>query len=90
MSFRNYCEISAGLTLAATLASCGEAPAPESALPIDYRAVSLADIDMAEKLAQRCQSDEARFREHLAILEASAVYIPMKSCTARGKIAISC
>lgn len=72
MSFRKYCQISAGLALAAILASCGEAPAPESALPIDYRAVSLADIDTAEKLAQRCQSDEARFREHLAILEAFA------------------
>ncbi len=72
MSFRKYFEISAGLALAATLASCGEAPAPESALPVDYRAVSLADIDTAEKLAQRCQSDEARFREHLAILEAFA------------------
>ncbi len=72
MTFQKFFEISAGLALIATLASCGKALEPASSLPIDYRAVSLADIDTAEKLAARCQSDEANFREHLAVLEAFA------------------
>ncbi len=70
MKFRKFCDISLGLALVATLAACGKAPAPEASLPVDYGAVNVSDVDTAEKLAARCNSDEAKFREHLATLEA--------------------
>ena len=60
------------VALAAVLAAsaCGgpdEPAAPE--LAVSYDAVTLPDIDTAEKFTARCEADEARFRERLAMLE---------------------
>ena len=69
MSLNITTRISVSLASIAVLSACGETPAPESLLPVYYDEVRLADIDTAGKLTARCESDEARFREHLAVLE---------------------
>lgn len=69
MNFRICGRTTSVLVSIAVLTACSEVPAPESSLPIRYDEVRLADIDTAEKLAARCESDETRFREHLSVLE---------------------
>ncbi len=69
MSFELLCKTTIALVITGSIAGCGGAPAPESSLPVAYAVVDIADINTAETLTARCVSDEAKFREHLALLE---------------------
>jgi thimet oligopeptidase len=52
------------------LAACGGEPSsPQVSLPVSYGLVALSDVDTPEKMAARCEADEAAFRERLAAIE---------------------
>jgi len=61
--------LAAATVLSVLLVACGGPPAPDTSLPVEYASLSISDINTAELLTARCASDEARFREHLAVLE---------------------
>ena len=58
------------LAAASMLVACGSDTSPIANLPVEYAAVSVADLQTAEAMSARCTEDEGRFREHLSILEA--------------------
>jgi len=62
--------MSTGLLAATLIAACGGVSEPESALPVEYTVVEIADIATAEALSERCVAEEASFRERLTVLEA--------------------
>ena len=65
-------KIRIALTAMLALTACGgEAPAPQASLPVSYDLVALSDIDTAEKMTARCESDEASYRERTPNLRAS-------------------
>ena len=60
------------LVMAAFLAACtqGDSPQAVTELPIRYAGIDLAEIGSAAALTGRCETEEGRFRDHLATLEA--------------------
>jgi len=53
------------------IGACSQDKSPDAAaeLPVRYAVADFADIGTAEDLGARCESEEARLREHLAALE---------------------
>ena len=62
------------LAPALLVAACGgeDAKVDEATLPLSYDTVTIADLDTPEKLAARCDADEAAFRQRMADIEAFA------------------
>ena len=58
------------LAAASMLVACGSDTSPTASLPVEYVAVSVAELQTAEAMSARCTADEARFREQFSILEA--------------------
>jgi len=69
MKFERSRQLIAAAIITVVVAACSDVPAPDASLPVSYAVVDIAAISTAESLTERCVSDDAKFREHLAVLE---------------------
>lgn len=69
MKFEQSRQLIGAAIISIGIAACSDAPAPHSSLPVAYAMVDIAAISTAESLTERCVADDAKFREHLALLE---------------------